>query len=170
MKRITELMTLTLLAFGLSLTANAEIAAIDSRKSHEMVTQNPNNAFIVDVRSQAEYELVGHVDVPNGSPNIPFKFYPGWRENPHFVDQVARRFSQDKTLIIMCRSGSRAKPAAAMLEQAGFKHVYYMSDSFEGPEDKNGHRTIGGWKLNGLPYTYTLDEDLVYSELDYQSP
>jgi hypothetical protein len=37
-----------------------------------------------------------------------------------------------------------------------------MGDSFEGPKDEKGHRTIGGWKLNGLPYTHRLDEELIY--------
>lgn len=142
--------------------AAAEPRAIDSKVSYKMVMENPENTFIVDVRTGAEYELVGHPDMPNGVPNIPLMFYPDWNVNPHFVKDVEGRYSKDDTLIMLCRSGGRAKKAAQALLKAGFKNVLYMSDSFEGPTDEKGHRTVSGWKVNGLPYTYKLDKALVY--------
>jgi rhodanese-related sulfurtransferase len=84
---------------------------------------------------------------------------------------VAERYKPDDTLILICRSGKRAKDAARLLLNAGgagstrgtdFKTVYYMTDSFEGPKDARGLRTVSGWKVNGLPYTYELRDDLVY--------
>ncbi len=158
-----------LLLLGLCLASLAQAAepapeprAVDSRTAYRMVLDDPEHTYIIDVRSRAEYEFVGHPDLPNGVPNIPFKFYPGWRPNTHFVEDVARRFAKDDVLITMCRSGKRARAAARLLLAKGFKHVYYMSDSFEGPKDAQGHRTVGGWKVNGLPYTYRLDENLIY--------
>lgn len=155
-----------LILFSLLLPLNSLAAnnAITPKQAYDKVISDPESVFIIDVRTQAEYEFVGHVDVPNGSPNIPYKFYPDWTVNNNFAAQVAKRYNTDDTLILTCRSGPRAKAASSVLKKAGFKHVLYMSDSFEGPKDKNGHRTVAGWKVNGLPYTYQLKKELVYSE------
>ena len=66
------------------------------------------------------------------------------------------------TLIMLCRSGKRAEKAGQLLLDAGFKKVLYMADSFEGSKDEKRHRTVSGWKVNGLPYTYKLDKKLIY--------
>ena len=142
--------------------AGVEPADIDSKESYKMVMENPKDTFIVDVRTRAEYEFVGHPDLPNGVPNIPLKFYPGWKMNANFVKNVEARYPKDVTLIMLCRSGKRAEKAGKLLLDAGFKKVLYMADSFEGSKDEKGHRTVSGWKVNGLPYTYKLDEKLRY--------
>jgi len=152
---------LTFCALGVH-AGETEPRGVDSKTAYEMVMGDLENTFIIDVRTQAEYEFVGHPDLPNGVPNIPVRFYPGWAFNERFVDDVAARFTRDKTIITMCRSGVRAKKAAQLLLEAGFKQVYYMTDSFEGAKDAQGHRTVNGWKVNGLPYTYELDGKLVY--------
>ncbi len=139
-----------------------EPKGVGSRESFEMVMKSPTDTFIIDVRTRAEYEFVGHPDTANGVANIPYKFYPSWELNIDFVPKVAERYKPDDTLIIICRSGKRAKDAARLLLDKGFKTVYYMTDSFEGPKDAQGLRTVSGWKVNGLPYTYELRDDLVY--------
>jgi len=135
---------------------------IGSRQAYDMVTQSPSDTFIVDVRTMAEYEFVGHPDLPNGVANIPLKFYPSWETNKDFVIKVEARYKKDDTLITICRSGKRAEDAMRLLVEAGFKKVYYITDSFEGKTDAKGHRTVDGWKVNGLPYTYELKDDLIY--------
>ncbi len=141
---------------------------VDSRESFEMVMKSPEDTFIIDVRTRAEYEFVGHPDTANGVANIPYKFYPSWELNVDFVSKVAERYKPGDTLILICRSGKRAEDAARLLlgsgstSGAGFKAVYYMTDSFEGPKDARGLRTVSGWKVNGLPFTYEMRDDLVY--------
>ena len=137
-------------------------AGIDSKEAYKMVMESPKDTFIVDVRTKAEYEFVGHPDLPNGVPNIPLKFYPGWDTNTNFVKNVEEHCPKDVSLIILCRSGKRAETAGKLLLDAGFKKVLYMVDSFEGSKDEKGHRTVSGWKVNGLPYTYKLDDKLIY--------
>ncbi len=144
-----------------------EPKGVDSRESFEMVMKSPADTFIIDVRTRAEYEFVGHPDTVNGTANIPYKFYPSWELNVDFVSKVAERYKQGDTLILICRSGKRAKAAARLLLDAGSTRgagftVYYMTDSFEGPKDARGLRTVSGWKVNGLPFTYELRDDLVY--------
>ena len=142
--------------------AGAESPGIDSKKSYKLVMDNLSTTFIIDVRTMAEYEFVGHPDLPNDVPNIPYKFYPTWEVNKNFVKKVEGRYKKEDTIITLCRSGKRAKAAAKLLKDSGFQKVFYMTDSFEGPKDKKGHRTVGGWKVNNLPYTYKLKDHLVY--------
>ena len=136
--------------------------AIDSKEAYRMVTESPADTFIVDVRTRAEYEFVGHPDLPNGVANIPLVFYDDWRPNENFASDVEARYSHETTLLIICRSGHRAETAAWQLIKAGYPSVYFISDSFEGSLDANGHRTIDGWINNALPYTYYLDNSLIY--------
>jgi rhodanese-related sulfurtransferase len=165
---VKRLRFITLILIGtLLLTVNftfagSELQGIDSKGAYKMVKADPSNTFIVDVRTKAEYEFVGHPDLSNGVPNIPLSFYPTWEFNKDFVKKVEGRYTKDSTIITICRSGKRAQKAAQILLEAGFKNVLYMTDSFEGSKDKNGHRTVNGWKVNGLPYTYTLNDNLVY--------
>ena len=137
---------------------------VESKESYKMVTDSPADTFIIDVRTRAEYEFVGHPNLPNGVPNIPYKFYPSWELNVYFVEKVAERYKKDDTLITICRSGVRAEAAAWLLLKAGFKSVLFMTDSFEGPKDKYGFRSVSGWKVSGLPYTYELKDELIYNK------
>tara|TARA_Y100000294_G_C8558415_1_gene338058 strand:- start:1515 stop:2018 length:504 start_codon:yes stop_codon:yes gene_type:complete len=152
---------ISILFFSLA-HAGVESQGIDSKESYKRVMDNLTNTFIIDVRTRAEYEFVGHPDMPNGVPNIPYKFYPTWEVNMNFVKKVEERYKKEDTIIIICRSGKRAKAAAKPLKDSGFQKVFHMTDSFEGPKDKKGHRTVGGWKVNDLPYTYKLENHLVY--------
>ena len=141
--------------------SNAPVA-IDSNEAYRRVLASPSDTFIIDVRTRAEYEFVGHPDMPNGVPNIPLVFYDDWRPNENFTSDVEERFSKEQTLLIICRSGHRAETAAWQLLKAGFTNLFFITDSFEGTLDKNGHFTVDGWKNSGLPYTYYLDNGLIY--------
>jgi len=154
---------LLMLAFSLPTQAASAPKPIDSVEAYNMVMASPSDTFIVDVRTRAEYLFVGHPDLPNGVPNIPYKFYPSWEINKNFVQDVEARYKKTDTVITICRSGVRAEVAAKLLVEAGFEEVYYMTDSFEGAKtDEKGHRTVDGWKVNGLPYTYKLEDNLIY--------
>ncbi|MBE9528131.1 MAG: hypothetical protein IME99_02700 [Proteobacteria bacterium] len=156
-------LSLVLLIFSTSSLAASGPKPIDSLKSYDIVKTSPSDTFIIDVRTRAEYQFVGHPDLPSGVPNIPLKFYPSWEINKNFVKDVKARYKKDDTIITLCRSGVRAEVAAKLLLDAGFIKVFYMTDSFEGAKtDVDGHRTVEGWKVNGLPYTYELKGDLVY--------
>lgn len=119
--------------------------------------------YLVDVRTVAEYVYVGH---PETAYNVPLVF---WEEqkmrtvaNVNFVDDIKARFKASDTLILLCRSGSQSALALRMLRRAGFQNVYNIREGFEGAKDRNGLRTLNGWKNEDLPYTYILDPELVY--------
>ena len=125
-------------------------------------------AYILDVRTEAEWMYVGHpglnkldygVFLDGKVSNISYKI---WRKgtfivNPSFISDVAELFEdlEDVAIITMCRSGKRSVDAAEALEGAGFTNVYNMLTGFEGGKDTAGYRTKKGWKIDGLPYNYS---------------
>lgn len=155
------ILSLSTLSFG-SKGGSAGPEPIESKESYAMVMGSPADTFIIDVRTRPEYEFVGHPDMPNGVPNIPYKFYPSWEFNVDFTDMVKERYRLGDKIIIICRSGVRAEAAAWLLLKAGFTSVFFMTDSFEGPQGPDGLRNVSGWKVNGLPYTYDLSDELMY--------
>jgi len=107
-------------------------------------------AVLVDVRTDAELELVGRVP---GAVNIEWKLYPEWTPNPSFVTAVQRRYGPQTLLLLLCRSGVRSHEAAVKLAAAGYENVYQVLEGFEGELDDLGQRRRNGWRAHGLPWT-----------------
>ena len=139
-----------------------------SVEAYDMWKANPDKIKIIDVRIPEEYSFVGH---PPMAYNIPSKLWTGkWNEekkdyvledNPDFTTQVKKQFTQNDTIMIMCRSGHRSAAAVNLLTKAGFTNVYTIVDGFEG-EKVNGKRMTDGWKNSSAPWTYDLDTKLIY--------
>jgi rhodanese-related sulfurtransferase len=101
-------------------------------------------AKIVDVRTEPEYNQVGHVA------GTPLVIWPRDGTQPQyeaFVDQVAGQFKDEEPLLFLCRSGARSHNAAALLTQAGFKRAYNILEGFEGGQPGQG------WRNAGLPWS-----------------
>jgi len=71
------------------------------------------DVFLIDVREQVEYDA-GHIP---GVTLIPLGALP---------DRLSE-VPQDKTVIMVCRSGNRSGQATAFLRQQGFENVHNMS-------------------------------------------
>jgi len=124
--------------------------AITPREAFDVLQQNPQ-VRLVDVRSQAELELVGRI--PHAL-NIEWAFYPGMVKNDDFAKQLAEQVDKNLTLIFMCRTGGRSHNAAVVAQQLGFANAYNMLEGFEGEANALKQRTmINGWKHAGLPWT-----------------
>jgi rhodanese-related sulfurtransferase len=145
-------------------------------EAFEMIKKDGEHTFLVDCRTRAEYQYVGH---PEGAYNIPIRFLStdagekGYKEvdNPDFGKGLLDRFNPETdTLIILCRSGNRSCKGCNEAIKAGFKEekVFNMMGGFEGGKNKNkdsiyyGKRWAGGWKAEGLPWTYGMDKKLMY--------
>jgi len=145
-------------------------------QAYEMVKKDPLHVFLVDCRTRAEYQFVGH---PEGAYNVPVRFLTnrvgekGYVEesNPNFGKDLLARFNpKSDTLIILCRSGNRSCTACNEAVKAGFaeEKVFNLMGGFEGGKNSNkdsvyyGKRWDGGWKLEGLPWTYAMDKNLMY--------
>lgn len=114
------------------------------------VLQNTKNAVLVDVRSNAELELVGKV---SGAQSIEWAFYPGMVANENFPAQLIEQVDKSAVVIFMCRTGGRSHNAAAVASQLGFAEAYNMLEGFEGESNAEKQRTlINGWRHAGLPW------------------
>lgn len=185
---VSVLLTLTLLFSIPAVVAGTSYEYTVKQKDHAGGDVTPSQAlkmakadahtFIVDVRTRPEYVLVGH---PTMAHHIPVKFWTGKHTTKGYGMAMNDSFAQDlkshfdpktDTLIFMCRSGARSCAAADSAAKAGWptNKIYNMLGGFEGDKIKNtdsafdGKRTMGGWKNEGLPWTYKVDDKLAYPE------
>ena len=114
------------------------------------------DAVLVDVRTSAEWSYVGVPDLSQiGKRVIPLEWqrFPDGALNKSFVEQLREAgVGEGVTIYFLCRSGVRSAAAAEVATAAGLGPAYNVSDGFEGPLDRQGHRTVGGWKVAGLPW------------------
>jgi rhodanese-related sulfurtransferase len=121
------------------------------------VLQADENAQLVDVRTDVEWNFVGLPDLNAAGKEpilIPWQVYPTMQRNPSFEDNLhAAGLTPDQPVYFICRTGGRSMAAAQAAEAAGFPHVFNVADGFEGPPDAAGHRgTTAGWKASDLPW------------------
>ncbi|OGR04965.1 MAG: hypothetical protein A2511_15865 [Deltaproteobacteria bacterium RIFOXYD12_FULL_50_9] len=140
----------------------------------EMVKKDTAHTFLVDIRTQYEYQDLGH---PNVAYNIPYKFYTnkadekGYKSvvNGNFCQELKARFNPaNDTLILFCRSGHRSIDGTTAAVDCGFQKSFNMMGGFEGDKvkDKNspdfGKRVQNGWRAEKLDWTYDMDKNLMY--------
>jgi rhodanese-related sulfurtransferase len=107
-------------------------------------------ATLVDVRSQAELDLVGRIPMAT---HIEWAFYPGMRPNDEFAAQLQTQVDKNQPIVFMCRTGGRSHNAAVVAAKLGYK-AYNMLEGFEGAANEQKQRTlINGWKHAGLPWS-----------------
>jgi rhodanese-related sulfurtransferase len=107
-------------------------------------------AKLVDVRTRPELLYVGKIP---GSIAVEWQTYPGNRENPEFLGELAALVPKDQPVMFLCRSGARSHSAAEAATRAGWKEAYNVLEGFEGNKDAEQHRsTVGGWRKAGLPW------------------
>jgi rhodanese-related sulfurtransferase len=125
-----------------------------SIEAYDMLNTVPNT-YLIDVRTRAEYQLIGH---PPMAYLFPYLFltdklekkgetwiYQFSNKNKSFVEEISKKFQKTNNLLILCRDGARSILAARELIKNGFKNVYNVKDGFEGPlfpyfEDENRHK------------------------------
>lgn len=122
----------------------------------EAMSRDPD-AWLVDVRTDAEWTFVGVPDVSSLGRQavlIPWQFYPSMEVNARFLDDLkSAGIGPGQRLYFICRSGGRSMAAAQAAARAGYPDSFNVADGFEGPPDAEGHRgMIAGWKAEGLPW------------------
>ena len=149
---------------------------IKPKAAYNIINNDSGSSYIVDVRSRYEYQDIGH---SAGAYNIPVFFYTtetgpkGYKmiPNDNFCGDLKTRFNSEKdSLFMICRSGERSSTAVTEAIKCGFnkERVYNVLGGFEGDkvhEDVSpfrGQRMVGGWRLEGLPWTYKMEPDLMY--------
>ncbi|MEO7030815.1 MAG: rhodanese-like domain-containing protein [Herbaspirillum sp.] len=116
--------------------------------------QAESNCKLIDVRTNAERDWVGRVNLPLRQQGaIEWNTYPANKQNPEFLTQLAQTAKKDTILLFLCRSGARSQCAAALATQNGYLNCFDILDGFEGGKDSDGHRkTSAGWCYVGLPW------------------
>src|SRR5438045_9551634 len=66
-------------------------------------------AKLVDVRTKPELLYVGRIP---GAAAIEWQTYPGNRENPEFIAELAAIARKEEPVMFLCRSGARSHAAA----------------------------------------------------------
>lgn len=119
-------------------------------EAHVLMTEAPS-AQLVDVRSQAERDLIG--TIPK-TINIEWQAYPGWALNAHFLTQLKQQADHESLIMFICRSGARSHHAAMAATQAGYANCYNVLEGFEGDLDKaiRQRNKLNGWRAAGLPW------------------
>ena len=135
-----------------------EPRGLSPREAFDLLAANPQ-AVLIDVRSTMEHLMVGH---PRDCIHIAWMDEPDWEHNPRFVTQVrevllggswADSANDAPAIVLICRSGRRSVEAGRKLLGAGLANVYFVEGGFEGPLDKDHHRsTQSGWRHDGLPW------------------
>ena len=119
-----------------------------------------SSAYLVDVRTRAEWTYVGFPVLPNDRAPLfqEWQSFPTMGVDPDFVATLVARLSetggtQTSQVYFLCRSGVRSIASAKALTEAGYNQCYNVLDGFEGPPDGDGHRgKVAGWKAAGLPW------------------
>lgn len=114
-----------------------------SIEAYDMLNTVPDT-YLIDVRTRAEYQFVGH---PINAYLFPYVFFTGklkkkeetysyamGEPNEAFVEEVSKVFKKTDNLLIISRDGTRSVLAAQALVKAGFKNVYDVVNGVEGPK------------------------------------
>ena len=107
--------------------AEADSSEVQQLTQQEFLTNPPEGALILDVRTQAEFDA-GHV--------------PGAMNISH--DELATRLDEldsakDRAVVVYCRSGKRAGLASSVLLEAGYVNVLHLEGD------------MNAWNASGLP-------------------
>jgi rhodanese-related sulfurtransferase len=112
-----------------------------SIEAYDMLNTVPDT-YLIDIRTRAEYQFVGH---PVNAYLFPYMFFTkefgqrdekyGYRfneKNKIFVDEISKVFKKTDNLLVIGRDGTRSSAAADELQESGFKNIYHVEDGFEG--------------------------------------
>lgn len=128
---------------------------VTPREAHAAVT-GTDDAVLVDVRTTAEWTYVGVPDLSSSGREVAFvewSRFPGGAVNDRFLDELAAHgVRPGRPVYFLCRSGVRSVAAAEAATAAGLGPAYNVLEGFEGPVDAAGHRSVSGWRNDGLPW------------------
>jgi rhodanese-related sulfurtransferase len=133
-----------------------KVTTISALEAQEMLSDTTKPAFLIDVRTRAEYTLLGH---PPKAYNVPWRFattdfqvaggpygggkarFTGYqlspKPNPDFLSVVRSLFKPADRLIILSTTGELGAEAARALARAGFKQVFNIRHGFLGDPLRN---------------------------------
>lgn len=128
MSRLVTLLMIVLLSGCISDATMWERVGVS--EFEDGIIDNPDG-FLLDVRTQAEWEQDGHLENATLIPHTELESREG--ELPR---------DKDALILLYCRSGNRSQDAAQTLLDMGFTNLMELETG------------INGWKNAGLPVVY----------------
>lgn len=134
---------------------------INALDAFEEIQKNAHDAFLIDVRTKAEWCFVGTPSLP---PPCYQPLFIEWQSYPdmsvstdfgHDLDkELQKRGATEKSLLFfICRSGQRSHAAAVLMRKSSYENCYNIVDGFEGRLNAQGHRNaLEGWRYHKLPW------------------
>lgn len=121
------------------------------------ILQSEREAVLIDVRTQAEWALVGVPDLASIGRQfvtIEWQIAPTMDYNPNFITLLEQTVTNKSvSVLFLCRSGARSAAAAQAAKAVGYQQVFNIENGFEGERNKDGHRgQLNGWKVEKLPW------------------
>lgn len=132
----------------------AYAGAVTPEEAFRLLQEN-QNVMLVDVRTNAERDWVGKVQITESQHKaVQWSLYPGGTANPDFMNQLREAIpSSDTVILFLCRSGVRSRHGAKLASEHGYTACFDILQGFEGDKDTHGHRkTVGGWCSADLPW------------------
>ncbi|MFC0349605.1 rhodanese-like domain-containing protein [Undibacterium danionis] len=120
-----------------------------------LLLQADNSVILLDVRTNAERDWVGRVNLPEEQHKaVQWSLYPDGTPNPDFLMQLQSAvINKNATILFLCRSGVRSRHGAKLATEHGYTACFDILQGFEGDKDAHGHRkTVGGWCSADLPW------------------
>ena len=128
MKKVVSLFLACLLSGCIA--SSADWQRVDVEEFDRAIEEN-ENAFLLDVRTQTEWEQDGHLENATLVPHSELEAREG--ELPS---------EKDTMILLYCRSGNRSQDAAQTLVDLGFTNIIELETG------------INGWKDAGMPVSY----------------
>lgn len=100
-----------------------------------------HNSFLVDVRTEAEWNSVGYPDLSRIDKNL---IKITWTKDEQQFVKALQDVMTNKNgkIIFICKAGIRSAAAANCAMSVGYRNCYNLVGGFE----------MGGWKASNLPY------------------
>lgn len=129
---------------------------VSSQEAWEALTSD-ENAVLIDVRTEPEWQFVGVPDLSEADKKLilaSWQVYPDMAQNERFAEVVKEHgVEPGQPIYLLCRSGQRSRAAAIELTKEGLGPCYNIAGGFEGSHDERQRRgTSEGWKVAGLPW------------------
>jgi len=128
MKKVVSLFLACLLSGCIA--SSADWQRVDVEEFNQAIEEN-ENAFLLDVRTQTEWEQDGHLENATLIPHSELEAREG--ELPS---------EKDTMILLYCRSGNRSQDAAQTLIDLGFTNIIELETG------------INGWNDAGMPVSY----------------
>lgn len=128
MKKVVSLFLACLLSGCIA--SSADWQRVDVEEFDQAIEEN-ESAFLLDVRTQTEWEQDGHLENATLIPHSDLEAREG--ELPS---------EKDTMILLYCRSGNRSQDAAQTLVDLGFTNIIELETG------------INGWKDAGMPVSY----------------